>query len=63
MPNWSRECKKWIPTLDCLILNPVKEEREETLKLIANRKFEVVITSYEGVNICINKLKKSNGNF
>ena len=58
MPNWSRECKKWIPTLDCLILNPVKEEREETLKLIANRKFEVVITSYEGVNICINKLKK-----
>ena len=58
MPNWSRERKKWIPTLDCLILNPVKEEREETLKLIANRKFEVVITSYEGVNICINKLKK-----
>jgi len=58
MPNWSRECKKWIPTLDCLILNPVKEEREETLKLIANRKFEVVITSYEGVNLCINKLKK-----
>ena len=58
MPNWSRECKKWIPTLDCLILNPVKEEREETLKLINDKKFEVVITSYEGVNICINKLKK-----
>ena len=58
MPNWSRECKKWIPTLDCLILNPVKEEREETLKLINEKKFEVVITSYEGVNICINKLKK-----
>ena len=58
MPNWSRECKLWIPTLDCLILNPVKEEREETLKLISNKKFEVVITSYEGVNICINKLKK-----
>ena len=58
MPNWSRECKLWIPTLDCLILNPVKEEREETLKLISSKKFEVVITSYEGVNICINKLKK-----
>ena len=58
MPNWSRECKLWIPTLDCLILNPVKEEREETLKLISRQKFEVVITSYEGVNICINKLKK-----
>ena len=58
MPNWSRECKLWIPTLNCIILNPVKEEREETLKLIAKHKFEVVITSYEGVNICINKLKK-----
>ena len=29
MPNWSRECKLWIPTLDCLILNPVKEERDK----------------------------------
>ena len=58
MPNWSRECKLWIPTLNCIILNPVKEEREETLKLISRHKFEVVITSYEGVNICINKLKK-----
>ena len=58
MPNWARECKLWIPTLNCIILNPVKEEREETLKLIAKHKFEVVITSYEGVNICINKLKK-----
>ena len=58
MPNWSRECKLWIPTLNCIVLNPVKEEREETLKLIAKHKFEVIITSYEGVNICINKLKK-----
>ena len=36
----------------------LKEEREETLALISEHKFEVVITSYEGVNICINKLKK-----
>ena len=58
MPNWSRECKLWCPSLNCILLNPVKEEREETLKLICKHKFEVVITSYEGVNICINKLKK-----
>ena len=60
MPNWARECKLWIPTLNCIILNPVKEEREETLKIIAKHKFEAIITSYEGVNICINKLKKIN---
>jgi len=58
MPNWSRECKLWCPKLNAIVLNPVKEEREETLKLIAEHKFEVVITSYEGINICINKLRK-----
>ena len=58
MPNWSRECKLWCPRLNVVVLNPVKEEREETLELISQHKFEVVITSYEGVNICINKLRK-----
>ena len=58
MPNWSRECKLWCPRLNVIVLNPVKEEREDTLDLISQHKFEVVITSYEGVNICINKLKK-----
>jgi len=58
MPNWSRECKLWCPRLNAIVLNPVKEEREETLALISEHKFELVITSYEGVNICINKLKK-----
>ena len=58
MPNWSRECKLWCPRLNVVVLNPVKEEREETLELIGQHKFEVVITSYEGVNICINKLRK-----
>jgi SWI/SNF-related matrix-associated actin-dependent regulator of chromatin subfamily A member 5 len=58
MPNWSRELKTWCPALNVVVLNPVKEEREEALKKITNHKFEVLITSYEGVNICINKLKK-----
>jgi len=58
MPNWSRELKLWCPSLNVVLLNPVKEERDEALKKITKHKFEVVITSYEGVNICINKLKK-----
>jgi SWI/SNF-related matrix-associated actin-dependent regulator of chromatin subfamily A member 5 len=58
MPNWSKELKLWCPSLNAIVLNPVKEEREETLKKIAKHKFEVLITSYEGVNICISKLKK-----
>lgn len=58
MPNWSRELKLWCPTLNVVVLNPVKEEREEALKKISKHKFDVVVTSYEGVNICISKLKK-----
>lgn len=58
LPNWTRECKLWCPSLNVVILNPVKEEREESLKKIMKHKFEVVITSYEGINICISKLRK-----
>jgi len=58
MPNWNRELKLWCPNLNVLMLNPVKEEREETLKLVSKLKFEILITSYEGVNLCISKLRK-----
>jgi SWI/SNF-related matrix-associated actin-dependent regulator of chromatin subfamily A member 5 len=58
MPNWCKELKLWCPSMNVVVLNPVKEEREETLKKIAKHKFEVVVTSYEGINICIQKLKK-----
>ncbi|MCQ2819193.1 MAG: SNF2-related protein, partial [archaeon] len=58
MPNWQRECKLWLPSLNAILLNPVKEERDQTLNLIMRHKFDAVITSYEGVNICISKLKK-----
>jgi SWI/SNF-related matrix-associated actin-dependent regulator of chromatin subfamily A member 5 len=58
MPNWSKEIKLWCPNLNAIILNPIKEEREETLKKLSKHKFEVLITSYEGVNICISTLKK-----
>ena len=37
----------------------LKEEREETInKYISKHKFEVLLTSYEGVNICLSTLKK-----
>ena len=58
VPNWNREIQKWNPNLKLIVLNPVKEEREETLKQIAKQKFEVLVTSYEGINICMNVLKK-----
>jgi len=59
MPNWNREFKKWCPNINLVMLNPVKEEREEIIKkYISKHKFEVLLTSYEGVNICLPTLKK-----
>jgi len=59
MPNWNREFKKWCPNINLVMLNPVKEEREDTIKkFISKHKFEVLLTSYEGVNICLSTLKK-----
>ncbi len=58
MRNWLKELKLWCPSLNLVVLNPVKEERDETLKKIAKHKYEVVVTSYKGINICIQKLKK-----
>ena len=51
MPNWSKELKTWCPSLNVVVLNPVKEQREEIIKnYISKHKFEIVITSYEGIN-------------
>lgn len=39
----------------------VKEEREDIIKNhLRPGKFDVCLTSYEGVNICINSLRKFN---
>lgn len=59
MPNWMKETRKWCPALDLCVLNPVKEERETMMRDVVDPgKFEVLLTSYEGMNICMSKLKK-----
>ena len=66
--NWCAEFKliyliiltlfrKWLPALRVLKLVAVKDEREEILKHhLKAGKFDVCVTSYEGVNICRNHL-------
>jgi SWI/SNF-related matrix-associated actin-dependent regulator of chromatin subfamily A member 5 len=48
LDNWKRECNKWIPDINVLVLQGAKDERHQ---LIADRltteKFDVCITSYE----------------
>ena len=57
--NWVKEFKKWLPQLKVTKLIARKEYRGEILrKEILPRKFDVVVTSYEGVNICKKYLTK-----
>ena len=59
--NWMNELKKWLPHFRAVKLLAVKEHREEAFeKYIIEDEFDIVVTSYEGVNICKSKLKKFN---
>lgn len=59
--NWLKELQKWFPSLKSEILIARKEEREETIRnVIQTQNFDILITSYEGVNICLKELKKIN---
>lgn len=57
--NWCKELQKWLPSMRVVKLYARKEHREEIYEkqLIAG-KFDICVTSYEGINICISKLKK-----
>ncbi|KAK3105506.1 chromatin remodeling complex Adenosinetriphosphatase, partial [Teratosphaeriaceae sp. CCFEE 6253] len=48
LDNWARECARWIPELNILVLQGAKEERHELiLDRLVDEKFDVCITSYE----------------
>ena len=57
--NWMKEFNKWTPFFRVVHLNPKMEFREEILKTqMVKDKFDVCLTSYEGIIICIEELKK-----
>lgn len=50
MHNWSQEFKHWIPTINVLLLQGEKHERQELIKTeLMNGDWDVVVTSYEMV--------------
>ena len=59
--NWMREFKLWCPEVKVLNLIARKEEREEIIKTrLQPGKFDVCITTFEGVRICMGPLMKFN---
>lgn len=59
--NWMKEFARWMP--QCRVVNLIarKEQREEIVKtkLLPN-KFDVCITTFEGVRLCMGPLQKFN---
>ena len=56
--NWKKEFNKWFPELKVIKLIARREYRFDIIdKYITPGNFDVIITSYEGVNICKKELK------
>jgi SWI/SNF-related matrix-associated actin-dependent regulator of chromatin subfamily A member 5 len=61
IPNWKNEFKKWLPEVRVCNLIATKDQREEILKETINPgKFDVCLTTFEGVRIAMSALKKFN---
>ena len=57
--NWVKEFTKWTPFFKVVQLNPKMEVREDIIKNeLIEGKFDVCLTTYEGINICFSALKK-----
>jgi SWI/SNF-related matrix-associated actin-dependent regulator of chromatin subfamily A member 5 len=56
--NWKNEFDKWFPDCNVVKLIATKEERTEILaNSVITQKFDVLITSFEGVRMCLNNLR------
>ena len=59
IPNWKHEFAKWLPQAKVLNLIATKEEREELLRNnLQPGKFDVCLTTFEGVRLCMTQLQK-----
>ena len=62
--NWVNEFKKWMPCARVVKLMATMEQREEVYhNLVKRGKFDVLITSYEGLNISSTRLSRIKWNY
>lgn len=59
LDNWKKEVESWLPSFKTILLYNRAEEREIALrKFIIPQKFDIVITNYEAMSVCLNYLDK-----
>lgn len=57
--NWHREFSHWLPNMRVVKLIARKEQRYDIINdFILPKNFDVIITSFEGVNICMKTLRR-----
>lgn len=57
--NWIREVRKWFPSANVQLLLNTEAEREEILrKVVRPRKFDILVTTYEGAKNCLGVLSR-----
>lgn len=57
--NWFKEFQKWLPRTRVVKLISTKDERNDIINnILIPKKFDVCLTSYEGINLCGDKLRK-----
>ena len=57
--NLCNEIKKWVPSFRVVKLYARKEYRDDIFEnQMIPGKFDICVTSYEGINICLAKLRK-----
>lgn len=56
--HWETQFKKWLPMFEVIKLMPAKDYREEALKKMQKSTFNIVLTTYEGINILYYYLRK-----
>lgn len=57
--NWRNEINKWMPSLRCVVLSARNDELHDTMKRFINpKKFDIIVTSYEGAQKHVHILSK-----
>ena len=51
LTNWHSEVRKWLPSMTSMVLAGTAQEREELLKMHIKSPSEIVVTSYQILNI------------
>lgn len=62
--NWLKEFAKWTPFFKVVQLNPKMEVRDDIIKYqLVDGKFDVCVTTYDALQICLSDLKKFKWNY